>query len=477
MLFRLRVVLALVFIMALTASFLGLLAQPLAWVEFVPAVLAANLLVVGILVILTAILGRAYCAVLCPLGIFQDIVFWFKKHLRKKHVKFHYRTEAVRLRYGILAALLVAWVLGFYFLPALLDPYSIYGRMVTNLLAPLWQQGFNQAATLANSHAWGLWEKYELVFKGTLAMAVALGYFIFLTILAWRYGRLYCQTICPVGTMLGTISRFSWLQLNINADKCVGCGLCERHCRSSCVDVKHHKIDSSRCVLCMECMAACPAKAINYSHPAKALATEPLLQAEQGSLLSRRALLLTAGTTLGTMVVGLARGKSNLSALAAPQEKAVIPPGSTTKQQFLQKCTACQLCINKCPEQVLKPATTEYGIFGKGKPVLDYRHGYCNFYCNTCSSVCPTGAIGSLALQAKQTVKIGVANYDMHSCLILKEGVFCGNCALHCPTEAITMEQMGDLHLPRVNETKCIGCGSCEYHCPATPKAMHVEGK
>ena len=93
MLFRLRVVLALVFIMALTASFLGLLAQSLAWVEFVPAVLAANLLVVGILVILTAILGRAYCAVLCPLGIFQDIVFWFKKHLRKKHVKFHYRTE------------------------------------------------------------------------------------------------------------------------------------------------------------------------------------------------------------------------------------------------------------------------------------------------------------------------------------------------------------------------------------------------
>jgi len=141
MLFRLRVTLALAFIVALTASFLGLLARPLAWVEFLPAVLAVNLLVVGVLVILTAILGRAYCAVLCPLGIFQDIVFWFKKRLRQKHIKFSYKKEAVRLRYGILAVLLVAWVLGLYFLPALLDPYSIYGRMVTNLLAPLWAAG------------------------------------------------------------------------------------------------------------------------------------------------------------------------------------------------------------------------------------------------------------------------------------------------------------------------------------------------
>ena len=477
MLFRLRVTLALAFIVALTASFLGLLARPLAWVEFLPAVLAVNLLVVGVLVILTAILGRAYCAVLCPLGIFQDIVFWFKKHLRQKHIKFSYKKEAVRLRYGILAVLLVAWVLGLYFLPALLDPYSIYGRMVTNLLAPLWQQVFNQAATITNSHAWGLWEKYDIVFQGTLAIVVALGYFMLITILAWRYGRLYCQTICPVGTMLGTISRFSLLRLNIDDKKCVGCGLCERHCRSSCVDVKNHRIDNSRCVLCMECLADCPVKAISYSHAVTTQTEIKTVPAEQNIELSRRAFLLTAGAALGTMAAGLARGKSDLSVLAAPAEKAVIPPGSSNKQQFLQKCTACQLCISKCPEQVLKPATTEYGLFGKGKPVLDYRRGYCNFYCNTCSSVCPTGAIGSLALQAKQTVKIGVANYDMHSCLILKEGVFCGNCALHCPTEAITMEQMGDLHLPHVNETKCIGCGSCEYHCPATPKAMRVEGK
>jgi ferredoxin len=477
MLFRLRVILALVFITALTASFLGVLGQSLAWVEFLPALLATNLLVVGVLIILTAILGRAYCAVLCPLGIFQDIVFWFKKKLRKKHVRFSYLKEAVGLRYGILVVLLIAWVLGFYFIPALLDPYSIYGRMVTSLLAPLWQQGFNQAATITNNHAWGLWEKYDVVFKGTLAIVVALGYFLVLTVLAWRYGRLYCQTICPVGTMLGTISRFSWLQLKINEKKCVGCGLCERHCRSACVDVKNHRIDSSRCVLCMECLSACPAKAISYGHLAKVQDTEPVMQAEQGPLLSRRTLLLTAGATIGTMIAGLSRGKNDLSALAAQQEKAIIPPGLSTKQQFLQKCTACQLCINKCPEQVLKPATTEYGMFGKGKPVLDYGHGYCNFYCNTCSSICPTGAIGSLALQAKQTIKIGVAKYDMKHCLILKEGVICGNCALHCPTGAITMEPVSELQLPSINETKCIGCGSCEYHCPAIPKAIRVQGK
>ena len=191
MLFRLRVTVALVFIMALTAGFLGLLARPLTWLEFLPALLAVNLLVVAVLIILTAILGRVYCAALCPLGVFQDIVFWLKKRLRPKQVQFSFLKEAVALRYGILAALFVAWVLGLYFIPALLDPYSIYGRMVTNLLAPLWQQGFNNVATLSSNHALGLLEKYDSVFQGTTAFVVALGYFLILTSLAWRYGGAY----------------------------------------------------------------------------------------------------------------------------------------------------------------------------------------------------------------------------------------------------------------------------------------------
>ena len=477
MLFRLRVTVALVFIMALTAGFLGLLARPLTWLEFLPALLAVNLLVVAVLIILTAILGRVYCAALCPLGVFQDIVFWLKKRLRPKQVQFSFLKEAVVLRYGILAALFVAWVLGLYFIPALLDPYSIYGRMVTNLLAPLWQQGFNNVATLSSDHALGLLEKYDSVFQGTTAFVVALGYFLILTSLAWRYGRLYCQTICPVGTMLGTVSRFAWLRPHMAADKCIGCGLCERHCRSSCIDVKKHLIDNSRCVLCMECLADCPVKAISYSHAFAAPASEPLPQTAQGPLLSRRTLLLTVGATLGTAVAGLARGENTLAVLAAPQEHPVLPPGAGTKQQFFQKCTACQLCISKCPEQVLKPATTEYGMFGTGKPIMDYTRGYCDFNCNLCSSICPSQAIGSLALQAKQTKKIGVANYDFHQCLINKENVVCGNCAIHCPTGAITMGDFNGKKLPRINESKCIGCGSCEYHCPATPKAMRVEGK
>ena len=476
MLYRLRITVAIAFLLALTASFLGVLSRPLAWWEFLPALLATNLLVVGLFLVLTAIFGRFYCAVLCPLGIFQDIVWGMKKLLRKKHVHFSYRKEAVFLRYGILGILCVAWFLGLYFLPAILDPYSIYGRMVTNLLAPLWQQAFNYGATLVNNHGLMLIEKYEVITRGTQAFAVALGYFLLLTILAWRYGRLYCQTICPVGTMLGTISRFAWWRPNIASDKCIGCGLCERHCRSSCIDVKNHRIDQSRCVLCFECLDQCPVKAISYSHVRVEKNTQPTPVTAQELLLSRRTLLLTAGVTLGTMATGLVRGKSDLTVLAVSEEHPILPPGSGTKEQFFQRCTACQLCISRCPEQIIKPAATEYGLWGRGKPILTYTHGYCNFNCNICSSVCPSKAIGPLALQAKQATKIGLATYDMHQCLILKEGVICGNCALHCPTGAITMESVSEMQLPRINEKKCIGCGSCQYHCPASPKAMRVRG-
>jgi len=477
MLFYLRAGVAFLTLTALTATFLGLLALPLNFFAFLPALVAANFLVLAVLLLLTALLGRVYCAVLCPLGIFQDIVFGIKKCLRPKKVKFAYCPEAWVWRYGILALLLLAWLFGLAYIPALLDPYSIYGRMVTNLLTPVWQQGFNAVAALADKKSLWLVAKYELVFPGTLALGVAAAYFLLLTILAWRCGRLYCQTICPVGTMLGTISRFAWLHLKLDAAKCVGCGQCERHCRSACIDVQHNFIDSSRCILCLECVNICPAHALYFGTGAAQTKPEQASKDSwQGPLVSRRALLLTSGVALGTAVTGLARGSNSLALLGTPEPKPIMPPGAGTSRQFLQKCTACQLCINRCPEQVLRPAEEEYGLAGKGKPWLDYTRGYCNFNCKLCSSLCPTTALAPLALAAKQRTKIGMAQYAPQHCLIPKEGVICGNCAVHCPTKAITMKESKGLLLPQINFADCIGCGSCEYHCPATPKAMRVLG-
>lgn len=473
-----RAVVAALFILGLTASFLGLLALPVAYVEFIPSLLAFDTAIVAAILVATALFGRVYCAVLCPLGIFQDVVFWFKKRLRRKAVCFHYEGEYFRLRYGVLFVLFVSWLAGLAFIPVLVDPYSIYGRMVTNLVSPWWQQGFNALVGLGEAQGWFLWEKYDLVFQGLATLAVSAVYFFIVAVLAWRYGRLYCNAFCPVGTMLGTVSRFSFFKIKFDSNACISCGLCERQCRSACIDVVQHRVDSSRCVMCLDCIDQCPKGALSFGHQrlTAPAAAEPASPA--APVLSRRAMLVSAGIAVGTAAAGIARAAQDFSVLpvsAGPLP--VMPPGSGTPQQFLQQCTACHLCIDRCPSQVLRPAEGAYGLAGIGKPLADYSRGYCDYNCNVCGSVCPTGAIRHLPLKVKQGTVMGIARCDSHQCLVMSEGVECGNCAIHCPAGAITMEAVNGVRLPHVTEYKCIGCGSCEYHCPAAPKAIKVLGK
>lgn len=473
MMFKLRMVVAAVLWLALTGSFLGMLHVPLTKMQFIPALLAANIGVIVAVILVTALFGRIYCAVLCPLGVFQDIVFLFKRKLRKKQVHFSYQPELRPLRYGILAILLLSWLLGIAVLPALLDPYSIYGRMVTNLLSPLWQSGFNNLAAITEGRNLLLLEKYDMVWQGLTALVVAAVYFVVLLILAWRYGRLYCNSICPTGTLLGSISRFSFMKLAIDEGTCVSCGRCEQYCRSSCIDIKNHAIDTSRCILCFQCQAQCPKQAIHFCH-VKAL---PAGEETTGKIMSRRTLLTTSVLAVGTAAAAIAHENANLSLLAQkPAIMPVMPPGAEKPNRFLQQCTACHLCIDNCPNQVLRPAGGEYGPDGFLKPLADYSRGYCDYNCHRCSEVCPNGAIHRLALKDKQHTVIGMASYEIANCLIPQEGVVCGNCALHCPTKAISMDDVRGVKLPHIHPQRCIGCGSCEYHCPAMPKAIKVQG-
>jgi ferredoxin len=156
----------------------------------------------------------------------------------------------------------------------------------------------------------------------------------------------------------------------------------------------------------------------------------------------------------------------------------ICPPGASSGERFLDRCTACHLCISECPTGVLLPAFFEYGLSGLMKPRMDYRAAFCNFDCRRCGEVCPDGAIDLLDLAAKHIVKIGETHFYHDKCVVVTNGTDCAACSEHCPTKAVSTIPYGNnLRLPLVRDELCIGCGACEYACPAKPdKAIKVTG-
>lgn len=459
----------------------GMLAPFLPRWQFLPALMAVHIFVFAVILLGTFLGGRWYCSMLCPLGIGQDFVFWLAKRRKKNRRKFSFHKEWRSIRYGILLAAGIAILSGIPIAPALVDPYSIFGRIVHNILAVpasyMWN-GFTGVA-----YGWlPTIMKTDIIYPALSGVVWAAVSLIILAVLSWRYGRWYCNTVCPVGTLLGTVSRFSWFRPVIDNSRCVQCGQCETICRSSCIDVAHGIIDSSRCVDCFDCTAVCPRGALTFSHPAKKSAPagqdggEKTEDTEQKAI-SRRDMLITTAVAVGTLAAGLARSQSIAPVLlgSGQKKKSILPPGAASLADFSQHCTACHLCVSRCPSGVLTPAALENGIMHMGQPHMDFTRGYCVYNCNFCSQACPTGAIRPLDLTTKEQTKIGVARYAQFHCLIAREGIICGNCARHCPVQAITMVENRDgRSYPKVDESRCIGCGSCEYHCPVQPAAISV---
>ena len=229
MLRKIRLVAALLFFTMITLLFLDFTGTVHSWfgwmakIQFLPAVLALNVGVMIALVLLTLLLGRVYCSVVCPLGVFQDIISWVSGRVKKN--RFHYSPALSWLRYGVLAVFIVALVAGVVSLTALIAPYSAYGRIISNLLTPLYQWGNNVLALWAERVDSYAFYSVDVWMKGLSTFVVAVGTVIVLFILAWRGGRTYCNTICPVGTVLGLLSRYSYFKPVIDTSKCNGCGL------------------------------------------------------------------------------------------------------------------------------------------------------------------------------------------------------------------------------------------------------------
>ena len=493
MLRKIRITLAVLFWVCVTALFLDFTGTVHAWlgwtarVQFLPALMAGNVIIVAALVALTLIFGRVYCSVICPMGVMQDVISWLSGRRKDKKFRFTYSCELRVLRLSVLGLFIVAIVAGIGSFVALLAPYSSYGRIVSNLFEPLYLWCNNLLALIAEHYDSYAFYSVDVWMRGISTFAVAALTFVVIGWLAWRNGRTYCNTVCPVGTVLGYLSKFALFRLTINTDKCVSCGVCSRKCKASCIDGKHHAIDYSRCVTCFDCIGACTHDAISYRFrfplPAKAPHTES--KTATGVNSGRRTFLSLTVLTAVTAAIEAQEKKVDgglavIEDKKAPKRKTqIVPAGALSLKHMAQHCTGCQLCVTVCPNQVLRPSTKLTTMM---QPVMSFERGACEPWCVKCSEVCPAGAITPITKEEKSSTQIGIAVWEPKNCIPLTDGVECGNCARHCPAGAIIMVPNipGDpdaIAIPAINPERCIGCGTCELLCPARPfSAIHVEG-
>ena len=431
--------------------------------QVVPAIISAlSLFALGILVffvIETLLFGRIFCSFTCPLGIMQDIAIRFGKLIPRKKKLF--TPNRKRLRYIMLAVLIGGLLFGVAIPLGLFGPFATFGRFTAAVVKPAYIWLNNRLVD--NAVIDGLQPLHYVPFSLLLLIFSSIVFIAVMTA-AGLYGRIFCNTLCPVGAILGLLAKVSWFKFKINPDTCTKCGKCAKVCKSNCIDLKNGVVDNERCVTCFNCAAVCPENAMHYVHPKKAETVK--------TDLSKRDFLVIGGSAVAGAVVlpGLLRG--------APSPKAVMPPGALDFERFTSKCTACQLCVSNCPGFVLKPASLQYGLSGFLQPRLDFDSGMCEFDCVRCSNICPNGALEPLKVERKRRLQIGSAKYFKKRCVVVTDRTFCGACAEHCPTGAVHMVDWEDgLTIPKVEPELCIGCGACEYICPVRPdKAIIVSG-
>lgn len=462
MLRKIRIAAAALFFAGITLLFVGIGHQWWGWMaklQFLPSCMALNFAAIAFVLLLTLVFGRIYCSVICPMGVFQDLVIRVRKLLSPKgrKPKRHFVKEPRIVRYGVLALVIVTTLTFSQLLLTVLAPYSAYGRMVRSIV------GLSRGESLAPA-----------------LLITAAATLVVICVCAWIWGRGWCNTVCPVGSVLGLVSRFSLFKVSIDQSQCVSCRKCEKGCKSSCIDIDTHTIDHSRCVDCFDCLDSCPKGGIKFrfSLPRKAKTGPVTESVDKG----RRAFMATTALVGGSLALGaqnkrLDGGLADVIDKTSPERaERLVPFGAESVKDFYDRCTACQLCVSNCPNGVLRPST-DIGHFLQ--PQMGYEKGWCRPECTTCSQVCPAGAIRPLKAEEKLTHKIGTAKVNLSLCLAARDEAGCGNCSRHCPVGAVRMVKTDGYHrsIPVVAEAQCIGCGACEYLCPARPiSAITVDG-
>ena len=455
------------------------LSRMLEW-QLMPAILSFEVTILIVLFLLTLTLGRVYCSIICPAGVLQDIfnrISCIGKKKKNGKMRFRYHKPANLLRYILLGTTAMLAVFGVTELCLYLDPYSNFGRISANIFHPIVVWANNILAGILSSK--GNYSLYNVsLTTPTVALTSGIIAFVVFAVMVYFRGRLFCNTICPVGALLSIVSRYSLFRISIETSTCNNCKSCERSCKAEAIDSANMKVDISRCISCFNCTSSCNKSAIKYRFAPSGLkrnitavpATSETSALETSK--SRRSFITTSATLAGAApLYALAQNKTTDGNKKLP----VTPPGSLNIEQFKNLCTGCHLCVIHCPTHILKPAGLQYGFDYMLKPYMSFDRKYCNFSCIACSQVCPSDAIKPISVDEKKVTQIGIAEFYIDKCVVKTDNTDCGACSEHCPTQAVHMvPYKGTLTIPKVEPELCVGCGGCESICPVRPERAIV---
>jgi MauM/NapG family ferredoxin protein len=446
-------------------------ADPLVVVTYLLSAKTFTLLLLpGLLLLLfSALLGRFFCGWICPLGTTLDLI--------GKYIKRTYPLRILKgnLKYYLLVTVLIAALYNMN-LAGLLDPLAILLRFVTFSLYPLlgWlaREGWVDLYGLLGDYtdyvrpAYAFLKEYLLPFRTTFYPLAFVSLLLFLGIvLLERFERRnWCRNLCPLGALLGIASRFSFFR-RFPKRLCADCKDCRERCPTT---FDEETFQKSECILCLDCEKKCRNGRVVFRPAIDFPKAQPFRQGRR---------VFVTGLVGGLFV-------SKIFAARTPfvESHLLRPPGAQDETEFLKKCVRCGECMKVCLRSALYPLSLQAGFYGLYTPVIIPRLGYCEYNCNLCGQVCPTGAIPRLPIESKKKAIIGRAVIDRNHCLPYAKSMNCMVCEEHCPIpeKAIRFEETDGtdrngqhigLKRPYVLEESCNGCGICEYVCPLEEKA------
>ena len=426
--------------------------------------------------IITLIYGRAYCSFLCPLGTLQDCAIKYRTMVLKR--PFLFDKPLNMIKYVMLASVIVLMMTGSMVLLNMSEPFANFGRITVDLIRPAYVYLNNTAAYALNTFDIFFVRPMNIHYISLGIVFGVAGFFAAILLMSMWKGRIYCNTLCPVGGILSLFAAISVYKLKIIKDSCTNCGLCEKTCKSQCIDYRKHELDFSRCVGCYNCVDACKFGAIKYVRKSVPVHPENFAKTRRHAIA-----VITTGTGAALLYMAgasklFANIDSGLTTLSL--DNIIVPPGAKNVKRFMSRCIGCHMCVSNCPTKVLTPASSQSGIDGVMQPRMDYDASYCNYSCNICSHICPTSAIEPLTVEEKKITSIGLAKFEESKCVVKTKSVQCTICNEYCPTKACSMVPYGNkgLEIPKMIDNLCIGCGACEHVCPARPKkAITVQTK
>ena len=448
-----------------------------------------GLLIIGV----TLLFGRVFCNWICPYGSLHQFVGWlFNVRNGKERIESNRYKDIYFLKYGILTVLLIMAFMGSLQI-GLLDPICLMYRTFALVVAPMADMGITQmseglrqfnADTLfldSLKFAPGVEER---IFVGSFWVGVMIVGLVGMNLVIPRF---FCRVLCPLGALLGVLSRFSLFRINRDVHKCTDCNRCLTRCEGA--SDPQATVRQSECFSCMNCIDDCPEDALSFTMVG--LDTKQVVPAPD---VGRRRFFFAS--VLGLMAVPFVKTHgTNTDKHFEPE--LMRPPGSVEEAEFLKKCIKCDQCINACPTNVLQPATAQAGgMEALWTPIMDFEIGHCQLKCTMCSEVCPTGAIRKITAEEKlgkgayaeegPILRLGTAFFDKGRCLPHAMEIPCVVCEEVCPTspkaiqtkDVEAMDVYGNivvLNQPFMVPDLCIGCGICEKECPVKDdRAVYV---